>query len=233
MSTTPVNQHLLNFIDYTFLEKDSIKVKQFLENASQVQAASICVYPQYISQAKAVCPNHRLTTVFNFPSGAESTQIINQELDFIEEADEIDIVFPYQQYLSGMTSEAFVKLENLLQLMPSEKCIKIIVESGQYHNKQALINVCQFLTEQPIHFIKTSTGKTKYGASLQAAETILDTIVCSGTYMGFKASGGIKTVEQANDYLSLTQQYFGKDKVNPSNFRIGASQLVNILLNKF
>jgi deoxyribose-phosphate aldolase len=48
--------------------------------------------------------------------------------------------------------------------------------------------------------------------------------------IGFKASGGIRSIEQANSYLQLYEDRFGADSARPGTFRIGASALIHELL---
>ena len=59
---------------------------------------------------------------------------------------------------------------------------------------------------------------------------MLETIKVSKKNVGFKASGGIKTIEDAKKYLVLAASVMGPNWVNPDNFRIGASSLLNNLL---
>jgi deoxyribose-phosphate aldolase len=51
-----------------------------------------------------------------------------------------------------------------------------------------------------------------------------------GRAVGFKASGGIRTIEDALGYLTLYEQRFGTGSASPSNFRIGASGLFKELI---
>ena len=77
---------------------------------------------------------------------------------------------------------------------------------------------------------KTSTGKTQTSATPEAANAILETIKASGEKVGFKASGGIKTTEDAKKYLTLANTILGPTYATPSLFRIGASSVLSDLL---
>lgn len=79
-------------------------------------------------------------------------------------------------------------------------------------------------------FIKTSTGKTKVSATPEAANAILEVIKSSGANVGFKASGGIKTTEDAKKYLTLANAIMGSGWATPAKFRIGASSVLADLL---
>jgi len=74
--------------------------------------------------------------------------------------------------------------------------------------------------------IKTSTGKFDGGATISAATAILNTIKDVNVAVGFKASGGISTPEDAMQYLELANTIMGPDWVSPNTFRIGSSRLI-------
>ena len=78
-------------------------------------------------------------------------------------------------------------------------------------------------------FLKTSTGKTPVSATPQAARVMLQAIAAApaAARVGFKASGGIRTVADAKVYLDLCADVLGASAVVPARFRIGASSLLN------
>ena len=77
-------------------------------------------------------------------------------------------------------------------------------------------------------FIKTSTGKTAVSATPEAARAMLDEIAHSGfSAAGFKASGGIRSVAEAQVYLDLAAAKLGAQALNPQRLRFGASGLLN------
>ncbi len=81
-------------------------------------------------------------------------------------------------------------------------------------------------------FVKTSTGKTQFGATLEAAEVILNTIKDCGKKVGLKASGGIRIYAQAVEYIELADKIFqAVDFTDYRSFRFGVSGLLDNLLN--
>ena len=83
------------------------------------------------------------------------------------------------------------------------------------------------------HFIKTSTGKTQPGATLQAAEAMIDVIAsvkARGMEIGLKTSGGVSSIAEARGYLELYEKRFGMGSATPETFRIGASSLIKPVL---
>jgi deoxyribose-phosphate aldolase len=86
-------------------------------------------------------------------------------------------------------------------------------------------------------FIKTSTGKIYPGASLEAAyvmcQCIKEYFVQHGRMVGFKASGGIRSTEDAIKYYTIVKEVLGEKWLNNEYFRIGASSLANALFQSF
>jgi deoxyribose-phosphate aldolase len=215
---------LTSYLDFTHLNDSAADLDQFLDDAAKHKVASVCVYPQWIAKAKQHC-DHPITTVINFPSGEVLQTKLQKELVLAADADEIDVVFPYQQYLAEPDpSPVFERFIKILQQLPASKIVKVIVESGAYRNPQDLHKICQFLIELPIQFIKTSTGKIEVGATIEAATIILENI--KGRNIGLKVSGGIRQYQQALAYFELAQQYLSQ--ISAKNFRIGASKLIGL-----
>ena len=78
-------------------------------------------------------------------------------------------------------------------------------------------------------FVKTSTGKVPVGVTLEAARIILTAIASAGRPVGFKASGGVRTVPQALELLQMYEDITGQ-LANPAGMRLGASTLLTELL---
>lgn len=220
-------EKLLPFTDYTFLAEphEQEKYNAYIEQATKNDVACLCVYPRYINSLSQLLPNKRLATVINFPQGDDNIESIKSDLKIAQNAHELDIVFPYQDFLLNNKEYAFEKMQQILKLIPSSKIIKVIIESGIYANQEQIKQVCDFLITLPIHFIKTSTGKIEHGASLDAAKIILNCI--KNTNIGLKVSGGVRTIKQATNYLSLAEKYLTQPLSN-KNFRIGASKIFSV-----
>ncbi|MDJ0983193.1 MAG: deoxyribose-phosphate aldolase, partial [Kiloniellales bacterium] len=74
------------------------------------------------------------------------------------------------------------------------------------------------------------TGKTSVGATPEAAEAMLGVILKAGGAIGFKAAGGIRSLEDAAIYMDIAERHLGADWVTPAHFRIGASKLLDVVL---
>jgi deoxyribose-phosphate aldolase len=84
-------------------------------------------------------------------------------------------------------------------------------------------------------FVKTSTGK-RGGATIEAARVMVKAARVyaerSGSRVGLKISGGIRTADQALEYVDLVRNELGEDWLTPGLFRIGASRLLDDVLKR-
>ena len=194
--------------------------------------ASVCIYPKFISHAKSILPdNFKVATVVNFPDGIANNTLLEKEIitAISSGADELDVVLPYKSFLAGDIDFCKEYLD-IARETCQKKVLKIIIETGELKDVLAIKKATQLCIDAKADFVKTSTGKTPVSATPEAANAILETIAQSGKHVGFKASGGIKTLYDAKAYLTLAQSIMGNDWVSPSTFRIGASSLLNDLI---
>ncbi|HSW70261.1 MAG TPA: deoxyribose-phosphate aldolase [Gammaproteobacteria bacterium] len=193
------------------------------------QAAAVCVYPQFISEAKKILAGSsvRIATVVNFPQGNDVLEnvlaAIRQAIS--DGADEIDVVFPYQDYLHGEKQKACDFIRACKAACGEKILLKVIIETGALADSLVIAEVSYDVCHAGADFLKTSTGKISVGATPEAARTLLTVIKKIPRTIGFKVSGGVRTVEQARQYIQLAEEIMGPGWVTPAHFRIGASQL--------
>lgn len=228
-------QHLLSLIDLTDLSNDhqQIHLMTLCEKAIQAQVAAICIWPEYLLEAKSLLFNNtiKLATVANFPTGkmplpkvlAQITQAIDNG------ADEIDVVFPYHDFLAGKINETKTFLQTC-RATCQNKILKIIVESGAFSDLNVLQQAAIQIAEAGVDFLKTSTGKIAIGATLPAVYIFLSVLKNHGFETGIKISGGIRTARTAVTYLELTRHLLNDTWITSNHFRIGTSQLVDEIL---
>lgn len=220
-----------SLIDLTSLnDHDDLQTIAQLCQRSQ-HVAAVCVYPAFVADAKQQLANTtvKVATVANFPTGDQSLAVtLSQIKDAIAQgADEIDVVLPYQAFLSGDSETAAMFIAQCKENCGSH-CLKVILETGAFPNQTLLTTACQLAIDNGADFLKTSTGKIPQGASLDAATTILNVIKASQRPdVGFKASGGIRSAEQAMAYLSLATAIMGEQWITPAHMRFGASSLLD------
>src|SRR5690606_15912528 len=107
----------------------------------------------------------------------------------------------------------------------ADKCLKIIIESGELNTAQQITVASELVIDAGADFIKTSTGKVPVGVTEEAARIILTVIAASKRHIGFRASGGLRSVEQALNIVKLYEELTGKIALS-SGLRVGASALV-------
>ncbi len=198
--------------------------------------AAICVYPQFVDFAKRKLtdPRIKIATVANFPAGNFALDAIINDVkaSLFDGANEIDLVFPYRDYLAGNKTAALT-LVKMVKHVCGDATLKVIIETGAL-DINTIAAISQDCLIAGADFLKTSTGKLPIGATLEAAAIILQTIktfqLQHKITKGFKAAGGIRTTKEAIAYIKLAKLIIGKTWPTPENFRIGASSLLNDLL---
>ena len=231
-------QQLLRLLDLTRLSDNDTDtdMAQWLAQAATPEAlpAAFCVYPQFIGQTLAHLQQHQMpvpvATVVNFPDGdlpvAQVVQQINEAIAL--GATEIDAVLPYKALLAG--DHAAVKhFLSAVRQACGEVCLKVIIESGALGTAQQICKATELAIEGGADFVKTSTGKVAVGVTLEAARIILTAIAGADRPVGFKASGGVRTVAQALELLQMYEDITGQ-LANPAGMRLGASTLLSELL---
>jgi len=195
--------------------------------------AALCVYPAFVKQAKKELAGEkiRVATVANFPNASDSLENV---LTLIREviadgADEVDVVFPYHDYLKGEKEKAFDFIRACKKACGENILLKVILETGALSDPAIISEVSHGVCHAGADFLKTSTGKISVGATPDAARAMLTVIQKMPRPIGFKVSGGVRTIEQAALYVKLAEEIMGASFVTPARFRIGASQLVDVL----
>jgi deoxyribose-phosphate aldolase len=209
--------------------------------ALNVPVAAVCVYPQFVAQVSQLLSGTavRIATVANFPRGDSSlTEVTTQIREAIAAgAHEIDVVFPYTTYLEGDKLGAQDFIRHCKTACGANVVLKVILETGAFNDLQILAEACQDVMLAGADFLKTSTGKFAIGATLEAAAVMLLTIKeitpNLNRRVGFKAAGGVKTIATASQYIALAQHILGEHHVTANTFRLGASQLCDVILEQY
>lgn len=233
----PSPNELLAFLDLTrLIEGDSsTEVTQFCQKATTPKGnvAAICVYTEFLSDVVPLLANTgvRIATVCNFPEGNAPIQVVQEKIhDAINlGANEIDLVMPYQALIAGQYQAVYDFVYQAKQRCGQDTLLKVIIESGELTADQ-IKEASNIVIDAGGDFIKTSTGKTPVGATLDAAKIILTSIQNSNKKVGIKVSGGIRSVAMANRFKELVISHMGAAWLSPNTFRIGASGLLDEIL---
>lgn len=197
------------------------------------KTAAVCVWPRFVKTAVKELKGTgvKIATVVNFPHGGTDIEktVAETKQSIADGADEIDVVLPYKSFMDGdkETAKALLKAT---RAACNGKVLKVIIESGVLAHASLITEASKLSIECGADFIKTSTGKTPVSATLEAANAMLEAIRDSGKPVGFKASGGVRTTEQAIDYMTLADKIMGPKWLSPKTFRFGASGLRDSLL---
>ncbi|MGY3858006.1 deoxyribose-phosphate aldolase [Aeromonas intestinalis] len=200
--------------------------------------AAVCVYPRFVALARqALAAQHtsaiKVATVVNFPGGDQEPDAVLAETRaaLADGADEIDLVIPWRALMAGDEAPARALVRRCKALC-GDRVLKVIIESGELKTP-ALIRAASLLAiEEGADFIKTSTGKVPVNATPEAARIMLAAIADSGARqrVGFKAAGGVRSAQEAADYLGMAQELLGERWPDEAHFRFGASSLLTQLL---
>lgn len=200
--------------------------------------AAVCVYAPFIETSwKSLGQSGiKTATVVNFPDGGQNAQRVADETAnaVAAGADEIDVVLPYRAFLAGAPDRAAEVITATRQACGPLITLKVILESGAFPDAQTIYDAARLAITNGANFVKTSTGKVPTGATPQAAVAMLTAIrdakAEQGLNCGFKASGGVKTTNDAGLYLAIADHVMGPDWATPTTFRFGASSVLSDLL---
>ena len=211
-------------------EKDIVKLCERAQTPFGPVAA-VCVWPRLAAFARAqLPPGIAVAAVANFPHGGIDLALAVSDTEAIVQAgaQEVDVVLPYRHLDSAPALLAAVR----------KACkglkLKVILETGELQQVEPIRRACRIALDAGADFLKTSTGKTPTSATPEAARLLLDAIAnnpASRGRVGFKPSGGIRTVADAAVYIDLARHAFGDAGVGPARFRLGASGLLNDIVS--
>ena len=237
----PLARRLLSLVDLTSLNESDdeaaiVKLAR-LAHTGAGRVAALCTWRRLVPVARASLRGSGIpvAAVANFPAGAADIEAAAADTAaaIAAGADEVDVVFPYREFLAGHPDTGLQLVRACRAACGDRVLLKVILETGQLGTPERIRRAGAIAIEGGAHFLKTSTGKTEPGATIEGATAQLAAIgdaASRGLQVGFKVSGGIRSLEQARIYLQLYEDRFGAGSARPENFRIGASALVNELL---
>lgn len=228
-------ERLIGCLDLTELSDDrsADKADALLEKARTPfgPVAAVCVWPDHVKRAAIAVKGSpiQIATVVNFPGGQEPWAQTQHDirLALANGATEIDVVVDYRRGVEDPHAVTFAirQVKEAAGGLP----VKAILETGMLADIDEMQLLAGAALTGGADFVKTSTGKVETGATLEAAEALLDAIAAAGNG-GLKVSGGVRSYAEAKAYADLAAQKMGDAWVNPKTFRIGASSLLTDLI---
>ena len=190
------------YIDHTNLKAFTSKkdIEKLCDEAIKYNFASVCVNPYYVSLAHELLirSDVKVCTVIGFPLGQNTTEVkLYETRNAINNgADEIDMVINVAALKDMYYDYVEDELRQIKDIV-KDKILKVIIETC-YLNSDEIIKITEICNEVGVDFIKTSTGYGTYGAKIEDVELIMSH---KNEDIQVKASGGIKTNEQAKQFV--------------------------------
>jgi deoxyribose-phosphate aldolase len=238
----------ISMVDLTTLEGQDTagKVRSLAAKAMQPDpsdpscpsTAAVCVYPDMVATVKDALGSSGVkvaAVATAFPSGRAAMDIkLADTKDAVDAgADEIDMVIDRGAFLAGRYLEIYEEIAQIRAACGNAH-LKVILETGELQTYDNVRRASWLGMMAGGHFIKTSTGKVQPAATLPVTlimlEAVRDFREATGTMIGVKPAGGIKTAKDAIKYLVTVNEVAGPDWLDPDWFRFGASTLLNDLL---
>lgn len=185
------------------------EIDRLVEEAAQFNFLAVCVPPFWVKRAKREIGTRliSLVTVAGFPLGYTMTET---KLDEIKRAidngaDEIDMVWNVTSFKTGIpwTKIEVAKCARLAH--DHQKLLKVIIETS-YLSEKEIIEACKICADAGADFLKTSTGFASSGATVEHVKLMRSTLPAA---VGIKASGGIRTLEQATQMIQAGADRIG------------------------
>ena len=208
---------IMKYVDHTLLLQGATwdDIKAICDDGLKYGTASVCIPPSYVKEAAeylggrlAVC------TVIGFPNGYNTTKIKCAETaDAIENgAEEIDMVINIGDLKGGRYDRILEEIK-AIKAVCGDKILKVIIETCLLSDEEK-IRMCKIVTAAGADFIKTSTGFSTAGATPADIKLFAENV---GEGVKIKAAGGIKSFEDAENFIALGAT------------RLGTSRLVTLL----
>lgn len=217
----PIARDVAQYIDHTLLKPEATaqQVEQLCREALEYGFASVCVNPTYVRLAARLLRGSRVETctVAGFPLGTHLPEIKAAEARraIREGAREIDMVINIGALKSGNDELVFRDIQAVVEACVDGRALcKVIIECALLTDDEK-VRACRIAKRARADYVKTSTGFASGGAT--AADVALMSQAVSGTRMGVKAAGGIRSYEDV------------KEMVQAGATRIGASAGVGIV----
>ena len=196
MPVTDLDIDIATYVDHTLLKPSAIpeEVKRLCQEAWQYNFPSVCIYPASVRQAKELLHDKqpKICTVIGFPTGATTSGVKLYEAQSAVEngATELDVVINLGWVKSGESDKIYREIAEICS--ETGQTIKAILETTvlTHEEKRLAAEIC---LDAGVAYLKTSTGWFG-GATVEDIKLLAE--ITKGQ-IGIKASGGIRTYEQA------------------------------------
>jgi len=184
---------MASIIDHTLLKPEAVieEIETLCKEARENSFGAVCINPYWIPTVRKFLEGSsvKICTVVGFPLGASLSKTKAHETqDCLEAgADEIDMVMNIGATLEGHWNFIEHEIHELASLTKG-KCLKVIFETCLLTPEQ-IKNACKAAEAAGANYVKTSTGFSKSGATLEVVKLMRESVSC---HIGVKASGGVR-----------------------------------------
>src|SRR5699024_5944756 len=212
-------KNIAQYIDHTILNADATKedIRVLCEEAEEYNFKTVCIQPYWVEYAPEVLEGTDVgvTTVIGFPLGANTSEIkaIETKLAIADGASDVDMVINIGALKSEDYDTVLNDIQAVVDAAEGKAIVKVIIETALL-TKNEKVRASELSKQAGADFVKTSTGFSTGGATLDDVRLMRATV---GPDMGVKASGGVRTYEDA------------KAMIEVGATRIGASSGISII----
>lgn len=203
------NQEILAHVDHTLLKPEATweQVRALCDEAAELHTASVCIQPCWVRRAAEYLAGRvPVCTVIGFPLGANSTAIKVAETRqaLADGCAEFDMVLSIGRLKMGDTDYVRDEIAEVKRAAGS-RIVKVILETCLLTDAEKVAG-CTCVCEAGADFVKTSTGFSVGGATPEDVALLVRT---AAGRCRVKAAGGIRTVEDMEQYLRLGAERLG------------------------
>ena len=210
---TPEEIQILAAVDHTMLSQTATweEIMSLCEDALAYKVASVCIPPSYVARAcEYLAGRLPVCTVIGFPNGYNTTavKVFEAKEAIASGAKEIDMVINLGDVRQGHFEVVREELRAMREAC-SGVVLKVIVEACLLSEEEK-IQMCRLVTQSHADFIKTSTGFSSGGATLEDVALFKRNI---GPEIRVKAAGGISTLNDAKAFLAAGASRLGTSRI--------------------
>lgn len=190
-------------IDHTLLKPEATEaqIKTLCEEAAKYDFMSVCVNPTWVKKAAELLAGTdvKVCTVVGFPLGANTSEVKAYEVEnaIKNGATEVDMVINIGALKGGNDTLVQSDIESVVAVSKGKALSKVIIETSLLTDDEK-VRACELAKKAGADFVKTSTGFSTGGATLEDIKLMRATV---GPEMGVKASGGVRTTEDAHQFI--------------------------------
>lgn len=204
---------ILSKTDHTLLAQTATwpEIQQICDDGIKYHTASVCIPASYVKRASEYAKGSvAICTVIGFPNGYDTTaaKVFEAEDAVKNGADEVDMVINLGYVKDGL----FDKVQDEIQQVKAacgNHILKVIIETCLLTQEEK-IKMCEIVTRSGADFIKTSTGFSTGGATFDDVKLFREHV---GPNVKVKAAGGIKTLADAEKFISLGADRLGTSRI--------------------